>query len=147
MSISWPSLLIAAIIPLAVGFVWYNEKVFGKAWMESTGIKKEDAKKANMVTIFGVSFVMYLLLAWYMIYNVDGPGQEGDYDSFKHGAYHGVLIAILVAMPVIVVNGLFERKKWKYMLITIGYWLVSMILMAGVIDAMNHMTDDMWPKG
>ena len=147
MSINWLSIIIAALVLLAVGFVWYNEKVFGKAWMQATGIKKEDAQKANMAKIFGVSIVMYLFLAWFLLYNVDGPGQEGPYDSFQHGAYHGFLLAMMVALPVLVVNSLFEMRSWKYILINFGYWLVSMVLMAGVIDAMNHMTDDMWPKG
>src|SRR5690349_15954386 len=137
-TINWLSIVIAVIIPLAVGFVWYNEKVFGKAWMDSLGITKEAAQKASMAKIFGLSIVMFFLLSFFILNNVDGPGQEGQYDTFKHGVAHGVLMTLFVAMPIMVVNGLFEMRKWKTMLINIGYWMVSLALMAGVLDAMNH---------
>ncbi len=136
--INWLSILLAALIPILVGFVFYHEKVFGKAWMESLGLKKEDARKANMAVLFGASFVMSFILANFILYNVDGPGQEGQFDSFKHGAFHGVLLSLMVAAPVMVINGLFEMRKWKTMLINIGFWFVCIVLMAGLLDAMNH---------
>ena len=141
--INWLSILIAALIPMLVGFVWYNEKVFGTAWMNSIGLTREDAKKANMPVVFGVSFVMSFLLSWYLLFNVDGLGQEGQYDSFKHGAFHGFLLALLVATPVMITNGLFEMKKWKTMIINVGYWLTTMTLMGGVLDMMNHFPENL----
>jgi hypothetical protein len=123
---------------MVLGFIYYHEKVFGKAWMESLGMTKADAMKTNMAVLFGTSFAMSVLLAWYILYDVDGPGQEDVFDSFKHGAFHGLLLGVLVAMPVMITNGLFERKKWKTMLINVGYWIICMVLMAGVLDAMNH---------
>ena len=32
-------LFAVALVPLLLGMIWYNEKVFGKAWMESSGIR------------------------------------------------------------------------------------------------------------
>lgn len=141
--INWLSILIAALIPMLVGFVWYNEKVFGTAWMNSIGLTKEDAKKANMPIMFGVSLVMSFLLSWYLLFNVDGFGQEGQYDTFKHGAFHGFLLGLLVATPVMITNGLFEMKKWKTMIINVGYWLTTMTLMGGVLDMMNHFPENL----
>jgi hypothetical protein len=141
--INWLSVIIAALIPMILGFVWYHEKVFGTAWMNSLGFTKEDAKKANMGMMLGVSLVMSFLLAWYLLFNVDGLGQEGQYDSFKHGAFHGVLLGLLVATPVMITNGLFEMKKWKTMLINVGYWIVCMALMGGVLDMMNHFPENL----
>jgi hypothetical protein len=139
--INWLSILIASLIPMLVGFVYYHEKVFGTAWMHSLGMTKEDAKKANMPVMFGVSFIMAFLLSMFVLGNVDGQGQEGQYDTFKHGALHGFLIGFMVAMPVMITNGLFEMKKWKNMFINVGYWLITLTLMGGVLDAMNHWGD------
>lgn len=52
---------------------------------------------------------------------------------FGHGALHGGLAALFVVAPAICINGLFERKSWKYMLIHVGYWFISMTLMGGLI--------------
>jgi hypothetical protein len=135
------AIVIAALIPMFMGFIYYHPKVFGKAWMDSLGLKEEDLKKGNMGVILGISLVMSILLSMFLLVNVDGPGQEGPFDSFKHGAFHGTLIGFMVAMPVLVTNGLFERKNLKNLAINTVYWVITIALMAGVIDALNH-----WPN-
>lgn len=137
---NWIAIIIAALIPMIVGFIYYHPKVFGKAWMNSLGITEEDTKKGNMAVIFGVSLFMSFLMSMFLLLNVDGPGQEGQFDSFKHGVMHGILLALAVAMPVLVTNGLFERKNFKNLMINTFYWIITLALMGGVIDAMNH-----WP--
>jgi len=135
------AIIVTALIPMIMGFIYYHPKVFGNAWMSSLGITQEDLKKGNMAIIFGVSFLMSFLLTWFLLYNADGPGQEGPYDSFKHGAFHGIELGLLVAMPVMVINGLFERKNFKNLAINTCYWLITLTLMGGTIDAMNHWPD------
>lgn len=140
------AILIATLIPMIIGFIYYHPKVMGKAWMQSLGITEESLKKGNMAIIFGVSLLMSFMLSFFLLINVDGPGQEGpigQFDTFKHGAFHGFLIALTVAMPVMVTNGLFERKNAKNMIINVIYWVITISLMAGVIDAMNHWPNDM----
>jgi len=34
-------IFIAGLIPLMIGFVWYNPKVFGNAWMKSINVTEE----------------------------------------------------------------------------------------------------------
>jgi len=141
-NMNWLSILIATLIPMVLGFIYYHPKVFGNAWMASLGITPETAKKANMTLVFGLSFVMAFLLSLFVLYNVDGPSQEGSYDSFKHGAAHGLILSFFVAMPIMVTNGLFEQKSFKNLLINLGYWTITLVLMGGVLDAMNHLG---WP--
>jgi hypothetical protein len=123
---------------MVMGFVWYHKALFGKAWMDSIGMTEEKAKQANMPVMFGLSLVMAALIAFFFVNFNNGPGQEGEFDTFKHGAAHGVIIALFVVMPVMITNGLFEQKSWKNMLINLGYWVITLALMGGVIDAMNH---------
>lgn len=139
--INWLSMVIATILPSVLGFAWYSKALFGKAWMDSIGMTEEKVQSANMPVVMGISLVLAFLLAFFLLPNVNAPGQEGDFDSFKHGAFHGALIGFLVIAPVMITNGLFEQKSWKNMLINLGYWLITLALMGGVIDAMNH-----WPN-
>ena len=137
------AVIIAALIPMIVGFIYYHPKVFGKAWMNSLGITEADLKVGNMALIYGICLVMSFLLSMYLLGNVDGPGQEGqnrEYDTFNHGAFHGMILTIFLVMPVMVTNGLFERKSFKNLGINLLYWLITISLMGGVIDALNH-----WP--
>ncbi|MEO6303284.1 MAG: DUF1761 family protein, partial [Bacteroidia bacterium] len=55
MHINFLALLIAAAIPLVIGAVWYNPKVFGTAWMTAAGVTNNEPKKGHMATVFIIS--------------------------------------------------------------------------------------------
>ena len=159
---NWIAVIVAALVPMVIGFIWYNPMLFGNAWMKASGMTEEKMKGGNMPVIFGVSFVLSLLLAMYMhplaIHqaNIDGlffhgneaptpDSEEGKflaefhekYDglhrTFKHGAVHGIFAAIFFILPIMGTNALFERKGWKYILVNAGYWLVTVAIMGGII--------------
>ena len=138
---NWLSMIIATLLPMIVGFIYYHPKVAGTVWMKSLGFTEEDLKKGNMPVIFGISLVMSFLLAFFLINFNNSPGQEGEFDTFGHGVWHGMFVGIIIAMPVLVTNGLFERKNAKNLIINVIYWVITLALMGGVLDAMNH-----WPN-
>jgi len=57
------AILVAALVPTVLGFIWYHKSVFGKAWMAATGITDEDAKSGNMPLMMGLSLLFSFLLA------------------------------------------------------------------------------------
>ncbi|MEI6411198.1 MAG: DUF1761 domain-containing protein [Bacteroidota bacterium] len=165
MHINFIAVLIAALIPMLIGFIWYNPKVFGKAWMAASGITEEQMKSGNMAVIFGVSFLFSLLLAvqtnflvihqfHYFSILMNEPGLDDansemgrmaadfmakyghNFRTFKHGAFHGAIAGIFFALPVMGISSLFERRSFKYIFIHTGYWVVTLALMGGVICGM-----------
>jgi hypothetical protein len=166
MSINWPILLLAAIIPLIVGFIWYNPKVFGTVWMKASGMTEDQMKGSNMALVFGLTYFYSLLIAMFLLVvvihqfhvysifaadpGVNDPTTEvgayfknfmdkygNNFRTFKHGAFHGTLLGIFLTMPLLGINALFERKPFKYVLIHTGYWIVTFALMGGVICGFN----------
>jgi hypothetical protein len=162
--VNFTSVLVAALATFPIGFIWYNPKVFGTAWMHSIGVTSEEEMKkgANMIVIFGMSLVFALMLSTSLIplvihqmgigsllaeYNLnansdiqlilDGKAIEwkDSFRTFKHGMFHGALGAIFIAMPIIGTNALFERRGFKYIMINTGYWLLNMMVMGGIICA------------
>ena len=140
-NVNWLSLVIATLTPMIIGFIYYNKNVVGTAWMKALGKTEEELKQGNMAVIFGVSIVMSFLLAFFLLNFNNSPGQEGEFDTFKHGAFHGLFLGIVVAMPILVTNGLFEQKKGKLIIIDLIYWVLTLAVMGGILDAMNH-----WPN-
>lgn len=161
---NFPILLLAALIPLVVGMVWYHPKVMGTAWMKHAGMTEEKIAGANMAVIFGLTYVLSFMLAimlntivihqggiYSTLANNPGFGQEGsdidtfikdfmakygtNFRTFKHGAFHGVLASLFFVLPVMGVNALFERQGWRYIAINTGYWLLALALMGGIICA------------
>lgn len=148
------AILIAALSSFVVGFVWYNPKVFGNAWMKEIGMTEEKARKSNMAKVFGLAFVFAFMLAFMMptivIHQIGALQLAGGdatdhafitymqthgekFRTFKHGALHGFMAALFVVLPVIATNALFEQKSFKYVAITAGYWVVVMTIMGAII--------------
>ena len=141
MNVNWIALVVAAILPLVTGFIWYNPKVFGTAWMKESGMTEEKAKTMNPGKTYGLAVVFAFFLAFYiyMTVMVGGPddmrhGAE-PYLTFKHGALHGSMLALFIGLPMFATNALFEMKSARYVLINIGYWVVTMALMGGIVNA------------
>lgn len=57
------AILVAALVPMVLGFIWYHPKVFGTVWMQLTGMTEEKAQQGNMFVKFGLAFLFSLLLA------------------------------------------------------------------------------------
>jgi len=148
------AVLVSTLVTLLVGFVWYNPKVFGTIWMNETGMTEEKAKQSNMLKVFVLTLIFSFMLAFILptivnhqmgalgLFNGDfkDPGYvelmktHGDvFRSFKHGALHGFFAGLFIAFPISAINALFEQKSWKYILVTAGYWIVSMTIMGAII--------------
>lgn len=157
-------MLAAALVPLILGFIWYNPKVFGSAWMKAAGVTMDDGKKVNMPLVFGLTYLFSFFIAFTMgflvihqwhFYSIlmNEPGMNDpnselgkfiagfmekyghNFRTFKHGALHGTMSGIFLAMPVIAINALFERKGFKYVAINSGFWILCFLLMGGIICA------------
>jgi hypothetical protein len=156
--INFKAIFVAAFSSFVVGLIWYNPKVFGTIWMNETGMTEEKARQSSMLKVFGLTFVFSFMLAFIMptfvihqfgaLGMVGGPSEVekampsylaflSDYGNvfrtFKHGALHGSMIGLFVALPVIATNCLFEQKSFKYAAITSGYWIIVMTIMGAII--------------
>jgi len=156
MEMNFYAILVAAASTLVVGAVWYSPMLFANAWMKESGLTAEQLKKGNMLKIFGLTFIFSIMIAMIMqvltIHQFGAIGMVGgdptkalpsynafmaDYGTvfrtFKHGALHGFMSGLFFALPVIAINGLFERKSWKYIFIHAGYWIVCLTIMGAIV--------------
>jgi Protein of unknown function (DUF1761) len=152
-------LLVTGIIPLITGFLWYNKATFGNSWMKANGFIEETMKSGNILVLYGIAYVFGCMLSLGLmpavihqmgfdsVFQGDATPEAATYmknffetygtrfRTFKHGAFHGVLTAIFVALPILGTIALFERRGAKYIAIHVGYWAITMALMGGIICA------------
>jgi len=139
-NINWLAFGVAAILPLATGFLWYGP-LFGKAWMRESGMTEEKARSMNPAKTYGLTLVFAAFIAFYLFPTVflggppDMPHGTEPFMTFKHGALHGAFLALFTILPAFATNALFEQKSFKYVAINVGYWVVTMALMGGLINA------------
>ena len=154
------AVLVAALTTLVVGSIWYSPVLFGNAWMKETGLTEEELKKGSMLKIFGLTYIFSLMITMTLmsltIHQSGAVGMVGGppliasakpsfaafmadygtaYRTFKHGALHGFMAGLFLALPIIGTNALYERRSWKYTLVTGGFWVVCFTIMGGIICA------------
>ena len=161
MHVNFVVLLIAAIVPLIMGFIWYHPKVFGTAWMREADMTEDKMKSVNMGKILSLAFIFSFLLAFsiqfmvihqFSLYSLffgqpidDANSEVGqffksimdrvghNFRTFKHGVFHGFMGGLMSGLPIVAINALFERKSFKYIAMHAGYWIITMMIMGGII--------------
>ncbi len=116
--------------------------------MKENNFTQEQLRTGNMLKIFGLTYIFSVMITMTLmsltIHQSGAVGMVGGpplidsakpsftafmadygtaYRTFKHGALHGFISGLFFALPVIGINGLFERKSWKYILIHAGFWM------------------------
>lgn len=155
MEFNFLAILVAALVPMVLGFLWYGPVLFQNAWMKESGMTEEKMKSGNMAVIFGVSFLMAIVIAFFTnflvihetgVFGMTEGQMEGEtvkafmaewagrYRSFGHGALHGGMAGVMFVLPIIAIIGLFERKSWKLIFINAGYWIVVLAIMGSIIS-------------
>ncbi len=86
------AILVAALIPMIMGFVWYHPKVFGTAWMRLAGMTEEKTKQGNMAVKFGLSFLFSLMISFVLNTLVV-------HDGFIEGALYYITNHTMVPEP------------------------------------------------
>ena len=153
---------VAALVPLFVRVIWFNPKVFGTSWMKANGFTNPEKlnEGLNMPLVLGLTYVFGFFICmvlsgvvihqmgfWSMLQNhwleptiqklfedvMSTSTLATDFRTFKHGALHGGITAIGIALPIIAINALYERRGFKYIFINFGYRFVTLTIMGGIL--------------
>ena len=156
-----PNLLVligAAFIPFLIAFVWFHPKAFGgDTWTKIAGLTEEQGKTSVKPLKLALSIFLNFLLA-FGVFNLAvhqfsmvglvggdvellkvGTGAAfmaefgGRHLSFGHGLTHGFIGFFSYILPILGYAVIFERKSTKYLLVNSGFWLISLMLMGGVV--------------
>ncbi|WP_308636326.1 DUF1761 domain-containing protein [Paenibacillus silvisoli] len=129
--VNYWAVLVATIITMVLGFLWYSPVLFGNAWMKQVGLKKEDMSGGGAGTYVLTAFTAIagaFLLALVLTLGGEDP-------TVSAGLAVG-LIAGLIVSAKIGMNYLFEGRSLQLFLITSGYHLVTFVLTGLIIGLM-----------
>jgi hypothetical protein len=128
--VNWLAVLVAAIARFAIGGVWFAPFAFGPAWGRMVGVEPE-AAKARMGRAIAVDFVAGCVLAWVLANLLRFLGV----DRVVSGARVSFFLWLgFIAMPFLSMT-MYEGRQLKLFAITAGFWLVSVVVMGGLIGA------------
>ena len=125
--INYAAMIVAALVPMSVGFAWYSLRVFGTAWARLIGKTPEQIQaEGNMVRALTVSIGGSLLTAYLLAQIVALTGAEG----FVIGIWGAIgLVATAFASSYV-----YENRPLNLYLINAGYHVVTIPLMAGILS-------------
>lgn len=136
--VNYVALLVASVVSMALGFLWYST-LFGKPWTRLMGYTKESMEKAKqgMVTTYTVSYVATLLMGYMLAHVMQLSMNFFHYPALQTGLTTGFFMWLGFVAPVQLSDALFGKRNWTLYAINTGYQLASLLAMGVVFGLMG----------
>jgi hypothetical protein len=126
-AMNYAAVLSAAVSAFVIGGVWYSPLLFGNTWMKETGLTDSELRKRNLGLVFGLSFILSLVIAFNLAAFLQGP------PDLAWGLAAGALAGIGWVAAGLGVTYLFEARSMKLYLVNAGYHAVTFTIMGGIL--------------
>jgi uncharacterized membrane protein len=126
-NLNWLAIIVAAVSAFILGGLWYSPLMFVKRWMKETGITEESTKNANMLKLFGFSFILSFIASFFLAMFI-GTGAGGAF-----GALAGFMAGFGWVLTFMGIIYLFESRSLALLLINGGYSVISLTIMGFII--------------
>ena len=133
--VNYLAVVVAGIVSMALGFLWYSPMVLGKTWMKEKGLTPDKLKSAQkeMGKLYGLSFVVSLVTAYVLTHVMALSENFFHYPMLQTGLTTAFWMWLGFMMPVQITATIFGEKNWKLFGIDTGYQLVSVLAMGAAI--------------
>jgi hypothetical protein len=127
--LNWIAIIVAAIIPMVLGALWYSPLLFAEPWMRAVGRTREELGGAQLgyaLSAIGAllsSYVLARIVKW------------AEVDDLWNGALVGVFVWAGFVATVLAVTTFFGGRPRALWLINSGYQLVALVLMGALLGA------------
>ena len=136
--VNYLAVLLAGIVSMVIGFLWYSPLLFAKPWMKLMGYTAESMKKMQkqMGPMYGVSFVLSLVMAFVLSHVTTMSEAYFHYPHLMSALTSAFWMWLGFVVPVQATDVIFGGKSWKLFGINTGYQLASLLGMGVVIGLM-----------
>jgi hypothetical protein len=126
--INWLAVIVAAIIRMAVGFVWYSPPVLLKPWQALTGVTPE-TMRAGMGKALTIDVIASLIMAFILLHAVTYAGATNVFTGAAVGALNwlGFMATLFVTLWA------YENRPLKLVAINLGNNLIALVLMGALL--------------
>jgi len=120
--------LLAGVVAMAIGYIWYHDKVFGEMWRKEVGLTKEQASSGGGMGPMMTQALVLALISQSVLYGILlASGTVGVSDSVALA----VVLGFGFSFTTIGLNNLFARKSLTLSAIDTGYQISTLV--AGAI--------------
>ena len=126
--INWWAVLVAALVKIVLGAVWYSPIAFLPQWMTAVGIGEAHMKRAFPKAI-GVDIVGALVMAYVLVHAVHYAGAHTLGQGAAIGFFGWLGFIGLVTLGQVI----YENRPMRHYLINNAYLLISLLIMGAIL--------------
>ncbi|XKT74817.1 MAG: DUF1761 domain-containing protein [Patescibacteria group bacterium UBA2163] len=130
--INYLAIALATLASLIIGAFWYSKIAFGERWMSLVGLTEEKAKP-KMASATAGMLVLSLVMAYMLSHVTYMSIHTFGYGAQLAGITSGFMMWLGFVLPVVLGTGLFEQRSKYLLLINLGNWLVTLVVMGTII--------------
>lgn len=127
--INYVAVVVAALLSMVIGFVWYSLKAFGKPWMKEAGLSLKDIGNGPGAG-YGLVTLTSLIQAFVLAHFIDYTNAV----SWIDGAVTGLWIWVGFVATAYTATYVFTQKSFKLWSIDTGYFL-TLLVVQGIVLA------------
>jgi Protein of unknown function (DUF1761) len=124
--LNWAAIIVAALVPIVLGALWYSPALFAEPWMRAVGRTKEELSGA------GVGYVIGVVSALLMSYTLARIVRWAEVDDLWNGALVGLLVWLGLVATVLAATTYFGGQPRRLWVINAGYQLVALVLVGAI---------------
>ena len=129
-SINLVPVIVAAVINMALGMLWYSPYLLGKLWMRSMGKTPEDVRSgASAGIMYVINTITSLVFAYVLAHIV----KYANLNTIQLGAMAGFWVWLGFVVTTVLPVYLFESRPKMLFFIYILYQFVSIPIMGGIL--------------
>jgi hypothetical protein len=126
--INWWAVLVAAIVKMAIGALWYSPFGFGPRWMALTNCTEADMK-ARLPQLLVFDFIASIIMAFVLLHAVHYAGARTPATGAVVGFFNwlGFIATVTFGLTI------YEKRPWALFGIANGFQLVSLLVMGTIL--------------
>jgi hypothetical protein len=125
--------VIAGVINMLIGALWYSPFFLGKLWMRSMGKTDEEMKKGFSGVSMGLVYVVNTIASLVFAYVLAHIIKFASITTFSDGAKVGFWVWLGFVATTVIPGYMYEGRPKMLYFIFIAYQLISIVVMGGVI--------------
>jgi len=125
--------IIAGVINMVIGALWYSPYVIGKLWLRSMGKTEEELKQGYSATGMALTYMVNTIASLLFAYILAHLIKFSLTNTFSQGVMIGFWVWLGFVVTTVIPGYMYEsRPKMLYFLFII-YQLISITLMGGFL--------------
>jgi len=155
MNLNYLAFFLISFIPLIIAAIWYHPRSGIVKWAGVEGLRNLTIGQVfiafllSFTLVYGYINLVIHQMGFYelfftdiMLGNAESQRVVDEFlDKYRykhrhlgHGIFHGVINAFVFALPFVGFHALVEKKPMRYVWLHLGYWLVTSIIIGGLIS-------------